>query len=72
MKVMQKMRGKKINIELMYKLGERWIIKRIKSFVEKYKNIIMNLEKRIGKLDFDREGMEEEINIGKKDWKNEE
>ncbi|MCH4539045.1 MULTISPECIES: LysR family transcriptional regulator [Brucella/Ochrobactrum group] len=70
LQVMSQMRGTTLNLAFLPTFGTRWLIPRIPRFVTKYPDIILNFATRIGQFDFDREGLDAAIHIGKPDWPN--
>lgn len=68
--VMSRMQGNVLNLAFLPTFGTRWLIPRIPRFVEQYPDIILNFATRIGQFDFEREGLDAAIHIGKPDWPN--
>ncbi|MBL0375154.1 LysR family transcriptional regulator [Rhizobium sp. KVB221] len=48
--------------------GTRWLMPRIPGFVKANPNIIINFATRIGRVDFEAEGLDAAIHIGRPDW----
>lgn len=70
LQVMSQMRGRTLNLAFLPTFGTRWLIPRIPRFVAQYPDIILNFATRIGQFDFDREGLDAAIHIGRPDWPN--
>lgn len=70
LQLMSQMRGTTLNLAFLPTFGTRWLIPRIPRFVAQYPDVILNFATRIGQFDFDREGLDAAIHIGKPDWPN--
>ncbi|MBN9046385.1 MAG: LysR family transcriptional regulator [Rhizobiales bacterium] len=70
LQVMSQMRGRTLNLAFLPTFGTRWLIPRVPRFVALHPDIILNFATRIGQFDFDREGLDAAIHIGRPDWPN--
>lgn len=66
--IMSHMGNKTLNLALLPTFGTRWLIPKIPRFVAQYPDIILNFSTRIGKVDFEKEGLDAAIHIGQPDW----
>lgn len=48
--------------------GTRWLLPRIPDFVERHPEITINFSTRIGQIDFEVEGLDAAIHVGRPDW----
>lgn len=48
--------------------GTRWLMPRMPDFLKRNPGVTINFATRIGKVDFDQEGLDAAIHVGKPDW----
>ncbi len=65
---MTKSHGNSLTLAILPTFGTRWLMPRIKSFVAEHPDITLNFATRIGQFDFEAEGIDAAIHIGKPDW----
>ena len=66
--LMSKRHGGSLNLAILPTFGTRWLMPRIPGFVARHPEIILNFATRIGRFDFDKEGIDVGIHIGQPDW----
>lgn len=57
-----------LTIAILPTFGTRWLMPRIPRFVSAHPEITLNFATRIGKFDFDRDGIDAAIHVGQPDW----
>lgn len=48
--------------------GTRWLLPRIPDFVQRHPEVTINFSSRIGRFDFEAEGLDAAIHVGRPDW----
>lgn len=65
---MTKSQGNSLTLAILPTFGTRWLMPRIRGFVGAHPDITLRFATRIGKFDFDAEGIDAAIHIGAADW----
>ena len=65
---MTRSQGNSLTLAILPTFGPRWLMPRIRGFVEEHPDITLNFTTRIGKFDFDAEAIDAAIHIGAPDW----
>jgi len=60
--------GNSLSLAILPTFGTRWLMPRIPRFVAKHPDITLNFATRIGRFDFEAEGIDAAIHIGTPDW----
>ena len=60
--------GNSLSLAILPTFGTRWLMPRIPGFVAKHPDITLNFATRIGRFDFEAEGIDAAIHIGTPDW----
>ncbi len=68
LQVMTKTHGHTLNLAMLPTFGTRWLLPRIPKFVAEHPQITLNFATRIGQFDFEKEGLDMAIHIGRPDW----
>lgn len=68
LQVMTKMHANTLNLAILPTFGTRWLMPRIPRFVAAHPEITLNFATRIGQFDFEREGIDAAIHVGRPDW----
>lgn len=68
LEAMAKGPGNTLSLAIPPTFGTRWLMPRIPGFVRENPDIIINFATRIGRVDFDAEGIDAAIHIGRPDW----
>ncbi len=66
--VMTKRHGSTLNLAVTPTFGMRWLMPRIRSFLDAHPEVSLNFVNRIGQFDFAVEGIDAAIHIGAADW----
>lgn len=65
---MTKTQDNTLSLAILPTFGTRWLMPRIRGFVAAHPDITLSFATRIGKFDFDTEGIDAAIHIGAPDW----
>lgn len=65
---MTKRHSDQLNLAILPTFGTRWLMPRIPGFVARHPEITLNFATRIGVFDFDRDGIDMAIHVGKPEW----
>lgn len=68
LEAMTKGHGNSLTLAILPTFGTRWLMPRIKGFVAEHPDIVLNFATRIGQFDFEEEGIDAAIHIGRPDW----
>jgi DNA-binding transcriptional LysR family regulator len=68
LEAMTQMAGNTLDLAILPTFGTRWLMPRISGFVSRHPEIIVNFATRIGQFDFEREGLDAAIHVGRPDW----
>ncbi len=68
LQVMTKMHANTLNLAILPTFGTRWLMPRIPRFVARHPEITLNFATRIGQFDFEKEGIDAAIHVGRPDW----
>jgi DNA-binding transcriptional LysR family regulator len=68
LEAMTKSQGNSLTLAILPTFGTRWLMPRIRSFVAAHPDVTLSFATRIGKFDFDAEGIDAAIHIGAPDW----
>lgn len=60
--------GRTLNLAILPTFGTRWLMPRIRGFVDGHPDITLNFATRIGRFDFEKEGLDAAIHVGQPDW----
>jgi DNA-binding transcriptional LysR family regulator len=60
--------GNSLALAILPTFGTRWLMPRIRGFVARHPDITLNFATRIGKFDFEAEGLDAAIHVGTPDW----
>lgn len=60
--------GNSLSLAIPPTFGTRWLMPRIRSFVALHPDITLNFATRIGRFDFEAEGLDAAIHVGTPDW----
>jgi len=60
--------GSSLALAILPTFGTRWLMPRIRGFVAKHPDITLNFATRIGRFDFEAEGLDAAIHVGTPDW----
>lgn len=60
--------GNSLSLAILPTFGTRWLMPRIPGFVARHPDITLNFATRIGRFDFEAEGIDAAIHIGTPDW----
>ncbi len=60
--------GNSLSLAILPTFGTRWLMPRIPGFVARHPDITLNFATRIGRFDFEAEGIDAAIHIGPPDW----
>ncbi|WP_157015763.1 LysR family transcriptional regulator [Mesorhizobium xinjiangense] len=66
--VMTKRHGNTLNLAVTPTFGTRWLMPRMRGFLDRHPEITLNFVNRIGQFDFAVEGIDAAIHIGASDW----
>ncbi|MCM2292743.1 LysR family transcriptional regulator [Allorhizobium sp. BGMRC 0089] len=61
-------RNRSLDLAILPTFGTRWLMPRIPRFVARHPEITLNFATRIGQFDFDTQGLDAAIHIGKPNW----
>lgn len=65
---MTRTQGNSLTLAILPTFGTRWLMPRIRGFVAEHPDITLSFATRIGKFDFDADGIDAAIHIGAADW----
>jgi DNA-binding transcriptional LysR family regulator len=65
---MTRSQGNRLTLSILPTFGTRWLMPRIRSFVIDHPDITLSFATRIGKFDFEGEGIDAAIHVGSPDW----
>lgn len=68
LQVMTKRHSDRLTIAILPTFGTRWLMPRMPNFVARHPEITLSFATRIGIFDFDRDGIDMAIHIGRPDW----
>lgn len=68
LEAMTRSQGNSLTLAILPTFGTRWLMPRIRDFVTAHPDITLNFATRIGKFDFEAEGIDAAIHIGQPDW----
>lgn len=68
LQIMTKMHDNALNLAILPTFGTRWLMPRIPRFVAQHPEITLNFATRIGRFDFEAEGLDAAIHVGQPDW----
>ena len=60
--------GNSLALAILPTFGTRWLMPRIRGFVASHPGITLSFATRIGRFDFDAEGLDAAIHVGTPDW----
>ena len=60
--------GGTLNLAILPTFGTRWLMPRMPGFLKQNPGLTVNFATRIGRIDFDAEGLDAAIHVGKPDW----
>lgn len=65
---MTRTQGNSLTLAILPTFGTRWLMPRIRGFVAEHPDITLSFATRIGRFDFEAEGIDAAIHIGAPDW----
>lgn len=68
LEAMTRSQGNSLTLAILPTFGTRWLMPRIRDFVTRHADITLNFATRIGKFDFENEGIDAAIHVGQPDW----